>query len=623
MNPSILENNLALLAKRDPDLTASLRSIQPTGKYIASPSRSGPATLSIAFPDGKRKTIHSAYDPVQEAVRFIDSCQLNDSTNFIITGMGLGYHATETIKRAPRHARVVIIEKDPELFYLALSCNDLSSALTHTGATFHIGINPDALQNALSADTIPFALNGYNIVSFKPLVEAEIAYYHTITKSLENLFQSARIDFNTQAAFSKSFYNNIIDNLPFIIDSPGVNSLSNHFKELPAIIVSAGPSLDKNIALLKNVQNHVVLISVSTALTPLLRNSIEPDFVVAIDPDETMVKAFDLESTPQRTRLLFDPCVFPVIPETYKANRVVFDSGVYLSQWLAKYNEEKGSLGKVQSVAHTALKFAQSLGCKPIILTGQDLSFNRHRMHCSGSFFYESRQDALKMHATMDLMDQENHQIYSRALVKTADIFGNPITTTEAMKSYNNLFADENIDPQHIINATEGGLPIPKVQNLSLKEALHTYCHKTIQAPKINLSTKRKPSVLTAALQTQADKFAKLQKKLLDIKTRLSANPGKTGQEQFISDMELFYRSMIADTDTVLLLQGYAYSSFLQWNQKQAEIAKKQQKCIEEEVLQIKFNRDRQFVDELIEALRQLESGFEKMHKKASSLNSR
>ena len=165
---------------------------------------------------------------------------------------------------------------------------------------------------------------------------------------------------------------------------------------------------------------------------------------------------------------------------------------------------------------------------------------------------------------------------------KTPDIFGNTTATTVAMQSYNNLFADEISADHHVINATEGGIPIPRIQNLSLREALNAHCRETIRETTRNILQKAmptfRPAILSEALRVQASRLQQLYASLLDIKKRFTQNPGKTGQTQFVREMEAVYRSLVADPDTVQLLQGYSYSEFLQWNQKHTEIARKAQR---------------------------------------------
>ena len=84
-----------------------------------------------------------------------------------------------------------------------------------------------------------------------------------------------------------------MENVPAILNSPGILGLKSQMADIPAAVVSAGPSLDKNIQLLKRGAEKFLIIAVSTALKPLLKTGVFPDFIVAIDPDETSVKGFD------------------------------------------------------------------------------------------------------------------------------------------------------------------------------------------------------------------------------------------------------------------------------------------------------------------------------------------
>ena len=76
---------------------------------------------------------------------------------------------------------------------------------------------------------------------------------------------------------------NILANTPTIIRSPGVKRLFNRFENLPAIIVGAGPSLDKNVTLLREVKDRAVIIAVDRTLGLLLPLGITPHLVPSID----------------------------------------------------------------------------------------------------------------------------------------------------------------------------------------------------------------------------------------------------------------------------------------------------------------------------------------------------
>ncbi|MFQ5449885.1 MAG: motility associated factor glycosyltransferase family protein [Nitrospinaceae bacterium] len=618
-----LQKNLSLLETKDPHLVARLKSFRPSGRYHAGPSRGGPPSLSRELPDGTRKILHSTYDPVREAGRFIDSCQPRNASNFIVLGLGLGYHVLELIKRAAPSARIAILERDLEPVHLAMSHNDFSTVLNHPGVSFHIGVRGSELERALERGQIEFALNGYVPIGFKPLMDLDPGYYGELLQKLKNLFLENRIDGNTQAAFSKSFYRNILDNWPHILSSPGIRSLENKGAGIPAILVSAGPSLDKNVGLLRGAVDKAVIITVATALKPVLECGIQPDFVVALDPDDSTVRAFGVDPLPENLWLVFDPGIPRVIPDHFRNNKLVMESGVYLSQWIAEHHEEKGNLAKTFSVAHAAFLFAMSLGCGPVILVGQDLAFTRHRLHCSGSFHNQMHQDLISTEQTIPTLDRKKYQRYSPSLTSGLDVFGRVTMTTLALEMYKNRFAGEIRQGCHVYNATEGGVPIPGIENLSLRDVLHSCCRRNIRSRKTRLFRGIRPppgsDKILPALETQISLLRQILKRMRKLKSvHLSARgkwvPDHTG---FIREMDSLYQFLLSKPETARLLQGYAYAGFIEWKRASNEIERGRDNGSDTGILGKKFDRDRKFLTVLEEAAHFLVREFERIVKES------
>ena len=74
------QNNLALLNEKIPEIGSLVKNILPENKYRIFPSKSGIPALSIIHPDGTNRTLHSQYDPIQEATRFIDTCLASETS---------------------------------------------------------------------------------------------------------------------------------------------------------------------------------------------------------------------------------------------------------------------------------------------------------------------------------------------------------------------------------------------------------------------------------------------------------------------------------------------------------------------------------------------------------------
>src|SRR5512145_3078123 len=91
-------------------------------------------------------------------------------------------------------------------------------------------------------------------------------------------------DINTLVGKAEIFLDNFVKNLLKAARAPGIAKFAGKFSGIPAVIVSAGPSLDKNIHELRGWEQNALILSTDTALKPLLAAGIEPHFVLTGDP---------------------------------------------------------------------------------------------------------------------------------------------------------------------------------------------------------------------------------------------------------------------------------------------------------------------------------------------------
>ncbi len=296
MTVDILSKNLSILKSNHPKAYEIINSTKSSLEYEVSLSQSGYPTLCHLSPNGNKKYLLSKYDPMREANRFIESLDASDDANFIVVGLGLGYHIIELIKSTSEHSRIVVIEKDKNLARLSFETNDLEQLLTHPGLTLIFSDQQEDVIAALEDEKVNFSLNGYQLVQQNALSEVNQKWTSELLAGIKEIIQASTIEIKTQSAKSKTFYRNIFKNFSNHIDSTGITSLKNCLSNIPVIVCSAGPSLDKNILHLKTKRDNFLLIAVATALKPLLKNKIFPDFIVAIDPEETTLNFFDLQN---------------------------------------------------------------------------------------------------------------------------------------------------------------------------------------------------------------------------------------------------------------------------------------------------------------------------------------
>ncbi len=617
MNNLVLKRNLASLKKMDPVLFERISSLKVTKFYATTKSKSGHPALVHIDQEGNRKQVDSIFDPVRDATRNLERLEIDKSINFVVLGLGLGYQVSEIVKQCSTQAKIYIFEKDPELFALAIQEVDLSSIFEHPGVRLFIDLDIREISGLMDPERINFTLNEYCLVSQKALVDRNIEYYGVLFKEIEIYFKESKINLKTQTIHSKLYYKNVFSNLDCLMNSPGIKSLKGSLPDIPALICSAGPSLDKNIQLLKSSRKGFFLIAVATALKPLLHNGILPDLVISIDPDEITIRSFDFLRDTGDTWLVYNAAVPNTIPKYFLNKKMAFDLDIHLAEWFKKHSEEKGSLGKTTSVAHSAFNLAKFLSCSPVILLGQDLSFHKQRLHCKHSFYFDDHINLVSRFKQFSYLNRLRYIDFGQNLTECVDIFGCQVNSTLAMDSYRQIFSDSLNMSQTVINATEGGVAINGMKNLSLREALHQYCRNSIREKLDALMTsmpidKGTQISLRESINRLIANLKNTAKKIDAIKSKYGDTLLNDQKQFFVNDMESLYKSMLEYKETALLLQGYDFAGFSDWYRSNSQILSKKELSKENNLLDEEFERDLKLLKVLEASVEYLRINFEK-----------
>ena len=172
---------------------------------------------------------------------------------------------------------------------------------------------------------------------------------------------------------------NTLTNLPSIVAEGDAGRLSGVLRGLPAVIVAAGPSLDRNLPALRLLNGRAVLVAVDTAVRPLLAAGIEPHIVVSVDPSD--INAQHLTGLPQTRFALvgegsLHPTVFPEFTGRLFTFRV---SDHHPWPWLRQHGSDRGWLqawGKKGSGANfrltLPLRQGEEIDRSPVQLEPED-----------------------------------------------------------------------------------------------------------------------------------------------------------------------------------------------------------------------------------------------------------
>ncbi|MCP5462087.1 MAG: motility associated factor glycosyltransferase family protein [bacterium] len=456
------EKNIALLARHQPDIAEQL---QNTFKTISDsqlpeviPSRKG--NLTIKYNDS---LLHSVYDPVTEAQRFVDGLSFDDHINIALLGLGMGYHLLELVKRSSHRDFILVVEENTALFKTFLEHVDLSGFYAHCKLYFAVHKSGMDIFRGLQGCGLTILANGITVIKHPATCKISPEYYQAVGEKIKDIFEWSRINTMSQITSSRQYAENIFENMPAYLATPGIERLFKAFTEFPCIIISAGPSLIKNIRFLREAQGKAVLVAVDTALHVLLKHSIQPDFVVSIDFTEHNNRYFNGIYAPD-TALVVDPEVYPKIIRDYAgAKFMVSLPGKSLCDWLTAQVGSKGDMDKGLSVAHTAFLFALKLGTTPIGFVGQDLSFPGKMSHVRGSAMVRKNRVASQDSNTVSIKN----------------IFGGTEQTNASMHVFLRHF-EELLDkhPLPCFDLTEGGAYIQGAHPMPLKEFIMKYARQ-------------------------------------------------------------------------------------------------------------------------------------------------
>jgi len=279
-----------------------------------------------------------------------------------------------------------------------------------------------------------------------------------VKEELKSLFLIANVSKNTIKTFGPRWFNQGMENLPVIAKSQALSDLGTHFAGLPMIMVSPGPSLDKNIADLKRAIGKAVLVAPVQSMRRLHSESIHPDFFIVIDPLDLTSEphAFiDLTSIKPHQALIVGGSCHPNVLNAPFARKYVFGSPSS-SSWLTDLFGDKQLNTAGTSVAVTAFNIGLAWQCNPIILVGQDLAF-------TDGIQYAGQKSSNKVATAFYEIDG-----YHGGKVSTS--YGYKVAHYEFEMIVERVSASG--DQVSLINATEGGACIKGFTQQPLKSLL-------------------------------------------------------------------------------------------------------------------------------------------------------
>lgn len=460
------KRNIDALAKRNPRLAQIVDNTRLTGRYVVAPSQRKdklPSIVDVKF----NKNFYNNIDPYRVAEQDIKSRKLNVPDVAVFLGFGLSYEAHEYIRQCPR-ARILIIERDPELLKTALSthlCTDLinSPNVTFAGCE-DIRMSYPVIFNFFNMTANMYFLKAINVIEQPVSFSANKEYYLNSLQMVKEAINQVLLLYGNDPYDSLLGIKFTLRNIPTIIDNPGIADLKDVFKGKPGIVVSSGPSLDKNVKLLEGLREKAVICAADGTVKILKHHNLPPAHLVT-SLERVIQTSYLFEGlTEEDVKDSYLAACPVIVPETYAnfpGEKIIVYRNFATFEWL---DIKKGILDIGPSAGNMAFKILEYLGCDPIIMIGQDLAITDDLVTHAEGFHYgnEKRQN----------------------LPKVIEVEGNYQEKVKTRPAYKQFLLHYERDiatyKGTAINATEGGAKIHGTQLMTFKEAIDKYIKEDI-----------------------------------------------------------------------------------------------------------------------------------------------
>ncbi len=470
---SLAESNQAALREAHPQLFERFVAVKREQTDLLARAESSKAGVPTLFL--KRGEVsghfHSRFQPLVEAKRWADSQGEEKSETLAVMGMGLGYHLSALREAVGADVELLVVEPSWDVFAAAMGAVDLRDLLGDPKLHLIVGGNARELARELGGHLSKrlFEVKWLEWPAFRRFYGSE--YMQEFSTELSRTMRDARLDQNTVLYFQRDWPRNMLYNLPTILKNPGINALQDKFKNRPAIIVSAGPSLAKNVDLLHELKGKALILCVDTAYRVLQNKGIQPDLIFSLDGSELNYRHFT-NVVPEDIPLVMVPNVHHKIIEEYGARCFSANNFDLLIAEVIKQVKPRGLLSVSGSVATLAFSTACRMECDPVIFIGQDLAYPGGQAYSQGTMFE-------KMTKSMENGYRMRH---------VEGIDGQPVLTDGQLDSFRVWFEgqiEEYETERTFIDATEGGAKIKGTAIMTLREAADRHCTESFEIKRV------------------------------------------------------------------------------------------------------------------------------------------
>jgi hypothetical protein len=404
----------------------------------------------------------SRHDPGREAAVWADSFYEQGKDIFIVLGSGATHYHDELCRRLGKDQQLFVI--DWQLPMIAAARDGLKALRKRPNVTVLLCDNVNQTSYTVTTVIDKFLTRKLKLGFIPP-------YHHFFPEEVKTTHDELRkylsvnvVRARTIELFGLEWATNLHENLPYIFKGVPFKNFTGRFSGVPAIVVSAGPSLEQNVELLRDLHDKALIIASGSAIETLMKvYGIVPHLLASLDPGKGNYPHFQNLDT-GKLRLMFLCDIYPPILREFKGTLIPSETLNKTNYDLYKDSgaPELGGAMAGPSVSNFAMDIAVQLGCEPVVIIGQDLALKDGKSHAAGNFYRTETADFSKY---LKVKGNIEEFVYTdRSWLTMLKHF------EHQLRSYAG---------HTIINATEGGAFIEGTVVKTLREVIAEYMTET------------------------------------------------------------------------------------------------------------------------------------------------
>lgn len=428
-------------------------------------ARNGQEYIVMSDENGQDIAMNSRYSPENEASKYAIQYSNQTMLSILLFGFGNGEFATRIIDVLDKNSQIYSYEPSVAIFAHVMTHVDITGLFEDKRFKLYVsGINKDDLELRLNDEINFINKSGFVINSLPVYSQMFDREYDYLMKVYNDVLSSKEMDENTTRRYAKTSIVNALYNLRYL---PGAfiyeDLIGRLDANMPVVLVSAGPSLEKNAGILKDYVGKVLIVAVDNAVKYLSRLGIRPDMIVCIDNRKSLdcfEGGFPLDVPmvihPEFNYMVLEKLFGKGFSNKAKVGNVIFagDDSKYFSSYINARERVQLPVSNGGSVSTFAYSMLVNMGFKKIIMIGLDLATDDGKLHAG---------DSTK---TAD-------EVYGN-YVEVEGLNGDTVKTTYDFNQFIKWFnvAVAYFKDTKTIDATEGGALISAMETMTLEEAL-------------------------------------------------------------------------------------------------------------------------------------------------------